>query len=101
MKISVAQVDASLAGPENRFRWLEAKVRQAALELNIAVAYGYPERDGNTVYNAFLFIDNHGKTQEVISADIDLGLVAMARSKIPFLKDQQGVLSTVNRPQDI
>lgn len=32
-----------------------------AEELGIAVSYGYPERDGNTVYNAFLFIDNHGK----------------------------------------
>ena len=32
MKISVAQVDASLAGTENRFRWLEAQARQAADE---------------------------------------------------------------------
>jgi len=103
VKISVAQVDASLAGPENRFRWLEAKAKTAAVEnvdlvifpelflsgynvgealhrcaeatdgpfsqrvavlakeLGIAVAYGYPERDGNTVYNAFIFIDDYGK----------------------------------------
>lgn len=104
MKVSLAQVEASLAGPENRFRWLEAKVRQAAIkdvdliifpelflsgynvgealhqyaeaqdgpfalrvavlarELNIAVAFGYPERDGKTVYNAFMFIDDQGRT---------------------------------------
>jgi len=104
MKISLAQVDASLAGPENRFRLLEAKVRQAAEEdvdlilfpelflsgynvgealhqhaeaqngpfagrvavlakdLKIAVAFGYPERDGETVYNAFIFIDDEGRT---------------------------------------
>lgn len=104
MKISVAQCDASLAGSENRFRSLETKVRQAAIEsvdivvfpelflsgynvddplhrcpepndgpfaqrvgvlaheLGVAVAYGYPERDGDTVYNAFIFIDDQGRT---------------------------------------
>ena len=104
MRISVAQVDASLAGPEDRFRWLEAKVRRAAVEnvdliifpelflsgynvgealhhcaeaqngpfarrvavlakdLNVAIAFGYPERDGETVYNAFIFIDDQGRT---------------------------------------
>jgi predicted amidohydrolase len=103
MKISVAQVDASSAGTENRFRWLEAKIGQAAIEhvdlivfpelflsgynvgeelhqyaeaqngsfarrvavlakdLNIAIAFGYPERDGETVYNAFIFIDDQGR----------------------------------------
>jgi len=104
MKISVVQVDASLAGTENRFRWLETRARQAATEnsdlvvfpelyvsgynvgealhrcaeaqdgpfaqrvealakeLGVAIAYGYPERDGDTVYNAFVFIDDHGRT---------------------------------------
>ena len=104
MKMSVAQVDASLAGPENRFAWLEAQVRQAAKEdvdlmvfpelfmsgynvgealhqyaeaqngpfarsvgalaneLSIAIAFGYPERDGETIYNAFIFIDDQGRT---------------------------------------
>ena len=104
MKIAVAQVDASLSGPENRFRWLERQVRLAASEdadlvvfpelyvtgynvgdalhrgaeahdgpfaarvsalakeLGLGVAYGYPERDGDTVYNAFIFIDDHGRT---------------------------------------
>ncbi|WP_375255559.1 carbon-nitrogen hydrolase family protein [Yoonia sp.] len=104
MKIAVAQVDASLAGTENRFCWLEQQLRQAATvnvdlvvfpelymsgynvgealhrcaeaqdgpfarragslakELGLAVAYGYPESDGNTVYNAFIFIDDCGRT---------------------------------------
>lgn len=104
MKVSVVQVDASLARPENRFNLLEVKVRQAAIEdvdliafpelflsgynvgealhlhaeaqdgpfaqrvgtlakdLGIAIAYGYPERDGETVYNAFIFIDEQGRT---------------------------------------
>lgn len=104
MKISVAQLDAGVSGPENRFRWLEQQLRQAATEnvdlivfpelflsgynvgdalhqcaeakdgpfaqrvgvlaksLGVAVAYGYPERDGPTVYNAFIFIDGHGTT---------------------------------------
>ena len=103
MKISVAQVDTSLAGTENRFRWLEAQARQAADEgadlvvfpelymsgynvgealhqraetqdglfaqraqsiaknLSIAIVYGYPERDGDTVYNSAIFIDQHGR----------------------------------------
>ena len=104
MEISVAQVDASLAGTENRFRRLEMQARQAAQkgvdlmvfpelflsgynvgealhrcaeaqdgpsaqrasslakELGLAIAYGYPERDGDTVYNSFIFIDDHGQT---------------------------------------
>lgn len=104
MKVSVVQVDARLAGPQNRFSLLEAKVREAAIEdvdliafpelflsgynvgealhqyaeaqdgpfarrvavlaqkLNIAVAFGYPERYGDTVYNAFVFIDDQGRT---------------------------------------
>jgi predicted amidohydrolase len=104
MKVSVVQVDARLAGPQNRFSLLEAKVRQAAIEgvdlivfpelflsgynvgedlhlhaeaqngpfaqrvaarakdLNIAIAYGYPERDDETVYNAFICIDDQGRT---------------------------------------
>ncbi len=103
MKISVAQVHASLAGTGNRFRLLEAQTRQAAIEsadlvvfpelylsgynvgeaqhrcaeaqdgnfaqqaqslakeLGLAIAYGYPERDGDTVYNSVIFIDNHGR----------------------------------------
>ncbi|AXI49360.1 hydrolase (plasmid) [Sulfitobacter sp. SK012] len=103
MKISIAQVDASLAGTDNRFRLLEAQTRQAAIEganllvfpelylsgynvgeaqhryaeaqdgnfaqqaqslakeLGLAIAYGYPERDGDTVYNSVIFIDNHGR----------------------------------------
>ena len=104
MKVSVVQVDASMVGTENRFNFLVAKVKQAAVEdvdlivfpelflsgynvgealhqyaqaqdgsfarcvavlakdLNIAVALGYPERDGGSVYNAFIFIDDHGRT---------------------------------------
>lgn len=103
MKVSVAQVDASLAGLENRYRLLEEKIMQAAIDgvdmivfpelflsgynvgealhlhaeaqdgpiagrvavlakdLSIAIAYGYPERDGETVYNAFIFIDDQGR----------------------------------------
>ena len=30
--------------------------------LSIAAAYGYPESGGDKVYNAFSFIDGHGKT---------------------------------------
>ena len=33
-----------------------------AKELGLAIAYGYPERDGGRVYNAFIFIDDHGST---------------------------------------
>ena len=104
MRVTVVQADARLAGPENRFSLLEAKVRQAAKEgidlivfpelflsgynvgealhqnaqaqdgsfahrvaalandLNIAIAYSYPERDGDTVYNASIFIDDQGRT---------------------------------------
>ncbi len=32
MRVSLAQVDASLAEAEKRFCWLEAKVRQAAIK---------------------------------------------------------------------
>jgi predicted amidohydrolase len=35
-------------------------VRVLAKELGLAIAYGYPERDGDTVYNAFLFVDDFG-----------------------------------------
>ena len=104
MKISVVQVDASLEGPDTRFRLLESQVSQAAKESadlvvfhelfmsgynvadalhrhaeshdgpfaqriqslatdhSIAIAYGYPEQDGDTIYNAFIFIDEHGGT---------------------------------------
>lgn len=103
MKVSVAQVEASLAGTGNRLAWLEAKVRRAAIEdvdlvlfpelflsgynvgealhqraeaqdgpfaqrvgalakdLGLSIAYGYPERDGETVYNAFIFFDDQGR----------------------------------------
>lgn len=29
--------------------------------LSIAIVYGYPERDGDTVYNSAIFIDQHGR----------------------------------------
>jgi predicted amidohydrolase len=38
------------------------RVGSLASELGIAIAYGYPERDGATVYNAFVFIDDQGRT---------------------------------------
>jgi predicted amidohydrolase len=104
MRVSVVQVDASLAGSENRFSWLETRVRQAAKEsvdlvvfpelyltgynvaealhrhaepqdgpfakriqtlakeLGVAIAYGYPEREGEEVYNALILIDEQGRT---------------------------------------
>ena len=38
------------------------RVAAQAKELNIAIGFGYPERDGDTVYNAFIFIDDQGRT---------------------------------------
>lgn len=103
MKVSVVQVDASLAGTANRFRWLETRVRDAARgsvdlvvfpelylsgynvaealhrcaetqdgpfarciqslakELGVAIAYGYPEMEGEKVYNSLIFIDQRGR----------------------------------------
>ena len=104
MRVSVVQVDASLAGTANRLSWLETQVRQAAQrnvdlvvfpelyssgynvgdavhrcaepqdgpfakriqtlakDLGVAVAYGYPERDGTQVYNSVRFIDDRGRS---------------------------------------
>ena len=38
------------------------RVGALAKELGLAIAYGYPERDGDTVFNACIFIDDHGRT---------------------------------------
>jgi predicted amidohydrolase len=36
-------------------------IQSLAKEMGVAIAYGYPEREGEQVYNAFIFIDERGK----------------------------------------
>ena len=103
LRVAVAQHDAALKGPGERFDWLARQARDLAgvnhllvcpelfmsgydvgddlhrfaepadgdfadrvsdlaRETGMAIVYGYPERDGEAVYNAALCIDTDGAT---------------------------------------
>lgn len=103
LRVAVAQPDATLRGPDERFAWLAeraralggandllvcpelfmsgydvdenlhrfaeaadgpfaGKVSDLARETGTAIVYGYPEQDGNTVYNAALAVGADGMT---------------------------------------
>jgi len=76
MKISVAQADASFVGPENRFIWLEEKVKLAAA--NNADLVVFPEFFLSG-YNVSEALHRYAETQDVPFAQ-PVGILAKGLS---------------------
>ena len=97
-----------IRGPEGGADWEQVPTRvvpSRAYENGIFIAYvnycGVENGRGfcglSCVVNPFgVDLARAGRTEDVISANLDLGLVAEAREKVPFLRDQRRVVSQLD-----